>query len=575
MSKYDVEPETQIQHYRIAVSGSDAIINSFTQVIEDLKTDAKIVVECYPGVDMTGLVENILALLPIAHLINSEKYAMDASQLRHIIDREMTDDRVFGMMTHYTLDEFYPEAVQATAEIDQLKGCTIVYGTGASLVVNHPDLIVYCDLARWEIQLRYRQGMANWHQNNPNDDPLHKFKRGYFFDWRVADRLKKDLLSKIDYFLDTNNRTIPKLVDGKSLIEGLKSLGSRPFRTVPYFDASVWGGQWMKHHYELSENGSNYGWAFDGVPEENSLFLRFGKVRIETPAMNLMLIAPKRILGEKVYARFGAEFPIRFDYLDTMEGQNLSLQVHPLTGYIQQHYGMNYTQDESYYILEAKPDASVYLGVKAGTTHKKIEESLRQAASGTIKFPDKDYINQLPAKKGDHFLIPAGTIHCGGAGTVILEISATPYIFTFKMWDWGRIGLDGKPRPLHIKEGMENIQLNRDTNWVCDNLVDQFSSVNTIDGHQSERTGLHPTLEFIETQRHTIVDSAYIQTHGSVNMLNLVEGEAIIIESLDDTFPPFAVTFGETFIIPESVKEYRVRNLYPQVVTKLLQAYVK
>lgn len=575
MPKYDLEPETQIQHYRTAVSGSDATINTLTQTIDTLKPDAKVVVECYPGVDLTDLVENILSQLPVDHLINSEKFAMDVSQLRHIIDREMTDDRVFGIMTHYTLDQFYPEATQTMTEISQLRGRTIVYGTGASLVVDHPDLVIYCDLARWEIQLRYRQGMSNWHQNNSNDDPLRKFKRGYFFDWRIADRLKKDLLSKIDFFLDTNERTTPKLVDGESLIDGLKLLSNRPFRTVPYFDASVWGGQWMKQHYDLPENGSNYGWAFDGVPEENSLFLRFGQVRIETPAMNLMLIDPERLLGEKVYARFGAEFPIRFDYLDTMEGQNLSLQVHPLTGYIQQHYGMHYTQDESYYILEAQPNASVYLGVKDGITREQIEKSLWQAASGAIKFPDEKYINRLPAKKGDHFLIPAGTIHCGGAGTVILEISATPYIFTFKMWDWGRIGLDGKPRPIHIKEGMENLQLNRDTDWVNDNLVDQFSPVNTTDGHQSERTGLHPKLEFIETQRHTITDSAVIQTNGSVNMLNLVQGEAVVIESLDDGFPPFMVVFGETFIIPESIKEYRVKNLHPQVVTKLLQAYVK
>lgn len=575
MPKYDLEPETQIQQYNTALSGNTAIINHLAQEIRTLNRDAKIVVECYPGVDVPNLVKNILTPLPVDRLVDSETHAMDAPQVHQVIDREMTDDRVFGVMTHYTLDQFYPNVSDVSTEIDQLKGRTIVYGTGASLLVPHPDLIVYCDLARWEIQLRYRQGMPNWHQDNPNDDPLRKFKRGYFFDWRMADRLKKGLLSKIDLFLDTNDRTTPKLVDGKSLIEGLKSLSDRPFRTVPYFDASVWGGQWMKRHYALPENGSNYGWAFDGVPEENSLFLRFGDVRVETPAMNLMLIDPEQILGEKVYARFGAEFPIRFDYLDTIEGQNLSLQVHPLTGYIQQHYGMNYTQDESYYILEAEPDASVYLGVKKGTTHKQIEESLQKAASGVTRFPDDKYINRLPAKKGDHFLIPAGTIHCGGAGTVILEISATPYIFTFKMWDWGRVGLDGKPRPIHIKEGMDNLQLNRDTDWVNDNLVDQFSPVNTMDGHQSERTGLHPQLEFIETQRHTITESAIIRTNGSVNMLNLVEGEAVIIESLHDAFPPFEVTFGETFIIPESVKEYRVRNLYPKVVTKLLQAYVK
>ena len=91
------------------------------------------------------------------------------------------------------------------------------------------------------------------------------------------------------------------------------------------------------------------------MPEENSLLLGFGAVQVEVPALDLVLAEPRALLGEPVYGRFGAEFPIRFDFLDTMGGGNLSLQVHPLTQYIQERFGMRYTQDESYYLLDAKP----------------------------------------------------------------------------------------------------------------------------------------------------------------------------------------------------------------------------
>ena len=122
----------------------------------------------------------------------------------------------------------------------------------------------------------------------------------------------------------------------------------------------------MKQVCGLDRDRENYAWSFDGVPEENSLYLQYGKVRVEVPSIDAVFLRPKELLGERVHARFGKEFPIRFDFLDTMEGQNLSLQVHPLTEYIQQVFGMHYTQDESYYILDAKEDAVVYLGLKEG-----------------------------------------------------------------------------------------------------------------------------------------------------------------------------------------------------------------
>ena len=67
---------------------------------------------------------------------------------------------------------------------------------------------------------------------------------------------------------------------------------------------------------------------------------------------------------------------------------------------------------------------------------------LDAAEHAGASFPVQAYVNAFPVQKHDHILIPAGTIHCSGKDTMVLEISATPYIFTFKLWDWGRLGLD-------------------------------------------------------------------------------------------------------------------------------------
>jgi mannose-6-phosphate isomerase class I len=345
---------------------------------------------------------------------------------------------------------------------------------------------------------------------------------------------------------------------------------------VPFFDPGPWGGQWMKEVCNLDRSVENFAWCFDCVPEENSLLLRIGDATMEIPSNNLVFFQSKALLGERVFARFGAEFPIRFDFLDTMGGGNLSLQVHPLTEYIREHFGMYYTQDESYYLLEASDNAVIYLGMKEGIDQGAMMDELRAAQNGGSPFDADKYVAKWPAKKHDHFLIPAGTIHCSGENTMVLEISATPYIFTFKLWDWGRLGMDGLPRPINIEHGSKVIQWDRNESWVRENLVNAFTTLDQGNGWVEERTGLHE-FEFIETRRHWFTEKVFHETAGSVNVLNLIEGAEAMVESPTDAFEPFIVHFAETFIIPENVREYSIRPYGESEGQKIatIKAFVK
>ena len=141
---------------------------------------------------------------------------------------------------------------------------------------------------------------------------------------------------------------------------------------------------------------------------------------------------------------------------------------------------------------------------------------------------------------------------------MVLEISATPYIFTFKMWDWGRLGLDAKPRPIHLNHAIPNVQWDRTTRWTEENLVNQVQLIAEGDGWTEERTGLH-RREFIETRRHWFTKVVPHDTGGGVNVLNLVEGEEAIVESPTRAFEPMVVHYAETFIVPAAVGAYTIR----------------
>ncbi|MCI5623993.1 class I mannose-6-phosphate isomerase [Anaerostipes sp.] len=575
MAKYDLYPEIKVPKFQGAWRGYEQIAEEIKKSVQKEKTI--IAIESYIGVNNQEIKENLVDTLQPELEIFADDLAFDGDIITKMVKRNLTDDRVFGVMSHQTLDEFYDENAlkQAESKVKEAKGLVVIYGTGASLVTE-PDILIYADLARWECQCRYRSGGTNWKVSNSEEDALKKNKRGYFFEWRMCDRLKDKLHSQIDFLLDTNVVNDPKMVSGDDYRYGLSLTVEQPFRVVPYFDASVWGGQWMKEKFNLDPEADNFGWAFDGVPEENSLYLRYGDVRVEVPSLNVIHQYPNELLGPKVHSRFGKEFPIRFDYLDTMEGGNLSLQVHPLTEYIQDKFGMHYTQDESYYILDAKEDATVYLGVKEGIRLDDMVGDLEKAQEEDYRFPDEKYVNCFPAKKHDHFLIPAGTVHCGGSNVVVLEISATPYIFTFKLWDWGRIGLDGRPRPVHINHGKENILLERKTDWVKENLINNVQTLQETDSYKEERTGLHE-LEFIETRRHWFEETIELDTKESVNMLNLIEGDTAIVESVDGSFEPYEVHYGETFIIPAQLKKYKITPVGNTDKKKLglIQAFVR
>ena len=155
----------------------------------------------YPGVSKQEIVNNLIMKLGFDRVIDIETCALSEDDLDKLLKRNMTDDRVFGLMSHFEIEEFYDlskleEAKKSISSNERVA----IYGFGASMI--HNDSLIYLDMTRWEIQLRYRKGMSNWNKTNPNEDNLRKYKRGYFIEWRTADRLKKRVLRNSTYYIE-------------------------------------------------------------------------------------------------------------------------------------------------------------------------------------------------------------------------------------------------------------------------------------------------------------------------------------------------------------------------------------
>lgn len=561
-SNFDKYPAIDVKGHHASKGWHEIVFTILTKLRERSKDRMIVAVECYHGVYVNEIVRNMMQLIKPTLTVEASIAFKKEQDINALVEEYVTDDPVFGYITPLNLHEFFCDNIIHSLQNDIAKcenGIILIAGIGATLIEPNPDIVVYADMPRWEIQLRFRKNrVGNLGAKNEEAEFSYQYKRSYFVDWRVCDRYKRKLNAQCDFFLDTTIENNPKLVSAEAMKQGLESFIQRPFRLVPFFDPGPWGGQWLKEVCDLDRNEINYAWGFDCVPEENSLLINFEGEKFEIPSINLVFNYPEKLLGKKVYDAFGAEFPIRFDFLDTMNGGNLSLQVHPLKDYIREHFGMSYTQDESYYILDAGENAFVYLGLKENVNPEVMVNELEHAQKTSTFFDADKHVEKWPVKKHDHVLIPSGTVHCSGSNSMVLEISATPYIFTFKLWDWGRMGLDGKPRPISLAHGRNVIQWNRTTEWTKENIIHQTEKIAEGEGWMEERTGLDKT-SFIETRRHWFTKKVLHNTNGVVNVLNLVEGREVIVESPTNSFMPFIIHYAETFIVPAAVGEYTIK----------------
>ncbi|SEW51530.1 class I mannose-6-phosphate isomerase [Chitinophaga arvensicola] len=545
--------------YPFFISG-EKVDTGFATLAAAIANEKVIIIDGYGGVLWEKLREHLQAALNKENKTiawyNISNCLKPAAEIAGMIAPSMNgDDPVFGKKYTGDLVDFF--------DVQQLKGIHpdptadlfIVYGTGAALAGVNGKLL-YADVPKNEIQYRMRADAITNLGAGETAAHSQMYKRFYFVDWPVLSKHKAKLLPHIDYIIDEQRVQDITWMSGEAFRNTLQHMLKQPFRARPWFEAGVWGGDWMKKHIpQLNQDEVNYAWSFELITPENGIVIAGDHHLLEVSFDYLLFADNQKLLG-KAAERFGTEFPIRFDFLDTYDGGNLSIQCHPRTAYAKAYFGENFTQDETYYILDCEPDANVYLGFHEKINPEQFRTALIAAQEKGTELEVEKYIQKFQAHKHDLFLIPNGTVHASGKNNMVLEISSTPYIFTFKMYDWLRLGLNGQPRPINIDHAMNNLYFDRKGDYVTEKLISQPVVEEEWEGGRKVKLPTHEE-HFYNVYRYEFTGSITIATNNQCHLCMLVEGEKISVES-DGNSSIFH--YAETFVVPAAAGSYTITN---------------
>ncbi|MFF4476901.1 class I mannose-6-phosphate isomerase [Streptomyces sp. NPDC001520] len=445
----------------------------------------------------------------------------------------------------------------------------ILLGPGAALA--DADVLWWADLPKRYAEAAVKRGRGR-HLAAPADEPP-TLRRLLYIDWPLLDRHRDQMAGRIDRWIDVTDTVAPTSIDGQALRETCRSLATRPFRTRPTFNSTPWGGHWGQETLGHNPDAENTALGYELIAPESGVLLGDDASRcVEVPFQLVVALSPVDVLGPAVHEMFGTSFPVRFDYLDTVGGGNLSVHCHPRPDDMRDVFGWPYTQHETYYLMHAGDHSKVFLGLREGADVEAFHHSAHAADAHGTPFDIERYVQVFPAEAGQLYLVPAGTPHGSGEGNVVLEVSATPYLYSLRFYDWLRRDAADRQRAVHVEHAFRNLDPARSGAAVARELVQRPRPLPSGDGWTEELLGALPAM-FFQVHRIAVEPgrTAEQRTDGRFHVLTVVDGQGAVITTAAGH--RHSVHYAETLAVPASVTSYRVHNQGPEPV-RLVKAQV-
>lgn len=563
-----------------------ASANEIAQALADLLPQGLILLDGFPTANFARVLEH---LSPTSHnliMVDVSRFYRSREELEQLLqpylsqDRELDPELIFGKLFDQDFQPFFDqEAVSSFLHSLVEEQTVVLYGFGSACALFRPfaKSILYIDVTPKDTALRLYDGLYRCLGYMDGEDLDSVLRQTYFIDVELAVHLRKELVQKdlIDfYFLDSELSF--NMLSSRALRAIVDQLRMRPLRAKPVYVEGVWGGQFIKRYRGIPDDlVDKVAWSFELIHTEASLLVRSGEHLIDLPFLTVMDAIGESLIGEKLYTQFGGSFPIRFNYDDTWHSNgNMSIQCHPNDELARGYYGDFAGQNEAYYIVLTGHGAKTFCGFK-GDGREFLALCKQSEKDGSI-VPYEEYIHAIPSDVGRQILLPAGTVHGSGRNQLVLELGTlTHSAYTYKIYDYTRLDITGRPRPLHTRLAEKALVFDRDAEWVMKHIAFPPRLVAEGPGWREFLVGQYECIYF-ETHRVEMqTGSRYPGDNGEgFTVITIVDGESVRIQSVDDPGCYYDARYLDVILVPASIGRYEVIATGKQPVV-LHKAFVR